>query len=333
MKTRTKTNPNPLPAALLAGRGTAGKTPPTGIQHCKNPLQPAALLAGWSIVRKLKRRERKTPSSRPQAINGIPKGLAPLAPPAQGRPPRRRGVQGQSPGGVPERRSKGRFTVKQILVVEDDLALSRGIVLALSSSEMQLTEAHNLLDAEQLRQEIPFDLILLDCGLPDGSGLGWCAKIRRECNTPVIFLTANDTEYDEVAGLEAGADDYITKPFSLAVLRARVANILRRQDSSARIAVDGFVFDFETLSFTRGGEPLELSKTEQKVLQLLVRSRGSTVPRERLLDRVWGDSDYVDENALSVTIRRLRSKLEENPGAPRYIKTVYGIGYTWAVKP
>ena len=239
----------------------------------------------------------------------------------------------KSPGGIHERRSKGRFTVKQILVVEDDLALSRGIVLALSSSEMQLTEAHNLLDAEQLRQEIPFDLILLDCGLPDGSGLGWCAKIRRECNTPVIFLTANDTEYDEVAGLEAGADDYITKPFSLAVLRARVANILRRQDSSARIAVDGFVFDFETLSFTRGGEPLELSKTEQKVLQLLVRSRGSTVPRERLLDRVWGDSDYVDENALSVTIRRLRSKLEENPGAPRYIKTVYGIGYTWAVKP
>lgn len=223
--------------------------------------------------------------------------------------------------------------MKQILVVEDDLALSRGIVLALSSSEMQLTEAHNLLDAEQLRQETPFDLILLDCGLPDGSGLGWCAKIRRECNTPVIFLTANDTEYDEVAGLEAGADDYITKPFSLAVLRARVANVLRRQDSSARVAVDGFVFDFETLSFTRGGEPLELSKTEQKVLQLLVRSRGSTVPRERLLDRVWGDSDYVDENALSVTIRRLRSKLEENPGAPRYIKTVYGIGYTWAVKP
>lgn len=222
--------------------------------------------------------------------------------------------------------------MKQILVVEDDLTLSRGIVLALGDG-LSLTEAHSLRDAERLRQERAFDLILLDCGLPDGNGLDWCARVRQESTVPIIFLTANDTEYDEVAGLEAGADDYITKPFSLAVLRARVGNVLRRQEGAGRVAVDGFVFDFENLVFTRGSEPVELSRTEQKVLQLLVRSRGSTVPRERLLDRVWGDADYVDENALSVTIRRLRSKLEETPGRPRYIKTVYGIGYTWAVKP
>lgn len=223
--------------------------------------------------------------------------------------------------------------MKQILVVEDDRALSRGIVLALGSGELALTEAHSLRDAERLRQGNAFDLILLDCGLPDGNGLDWCAKVRRESAVPIIFLTANDTEYDEVAGLEAGAEDYITKPFSLAVLRARVGNVLRRQDGASRIVLDGFVFDFENLAFTRDGEPVELSKTEQRVLHLLVRSRGSTVPRERLLDRVWGDAEYVDENALSVTIRRLRSKLEQDPGRPRYIKTVYGIGYTWAVKP
>lgn len=223
--------------------------------------------------------------------------------------------------------------MKQILVVEDDLALSRGIVLALGGGGLALTEAHTLREAERLRQETDFDLILLDCGLPDGSGLDWCAKLRRESAAPVIFLTANDTEYDEVAGLEAGAEDYITKPFSLAVLRARVGAVLRRQEGASRVELDGFVFDFETLTFTRDGAPVELSRTEQKVLQLLVRSRGSTVPRERLLDRVWGDAEYVDENALSVTIRRLRSKLEETPGKPRYIKTVYGVGYTWAVKP
>lgn len=223
--------------------------------------------------------------------------------------------------------------MKQILVVEDDLALSRGIVLALAGDELALTEAHSLRDAERLRQQNHYDLILLDCGLPDGNGLSWYAKLHQESTVPVIFLTANDTEYDEVAGLEAGAEDYITKPFSLAVLRARVGNVLRRQEGSSRVVLDGFVFDFESLIFTRNGKPVELSKTEQKVLQLLVRSRGSTVPRERLLDRVWGNAEYVDENALSVTIRRLRSKLEETPGSPRYIKTVYGIGYTWAVKP
>lgn len=222
--------------------------------------------------------------------------------------------------------------MKQILVVEDDRALSRGIVLALGGGGLALTEAHTLREAERLRQETDFDLILLDCGLPDGSGLDWCARIRLDSAVPVVFLTANDTEYDEVAGLEAGADDYITKPFSLAVLRARVSNVLRRQNTSPRIQIDGFEFDFEQLLFLRDGVPVELSRNEQKVLQVLVRSRGSTVPRERLLDRVWGDAEYVDENALSVTIRRLRSKLEDDPSAPRYIKTVYGIGYTWAVK-
>ena len=222
--------------------------------------------------------------------------------------------------------------MKQILVVEDDLAMSRGIVLALRNEGFSLTEAHNLREAEQLRQENAFDLILLDCNLPDASGLDWCARIRLDSAVPVIFLTANDTEYDEVAGLEAGADDYITKPFSLAVLRARVSNVLRRQNTSPRIQIDGFEFDFEQLLFLRDGVPVELSRNEQKVLQVLVRSRGSTVPRERLLDRVWGDTEYVDENALSVTIRRLRSKLEDDPSAPRYIKTVYGIGYAWAVK-
>lgn len=220
-----------------------------------------------------------------------------------------------------------------ILVVDDEAAIADLVELYLKNEGFAVHKFESAAPALAHVEHAPPDLAILDVMLPGMDGFTLCRTLREKYLFPILMLTARVEDMDKITGLTLGADDYITKPFSLAVLRARVANILRRQDSSARIAVDGFVFDFETLSFTRGGEPLELSKTEQKVLQLLVRSRGSTVPRERLLDRVWGDSDYVDENALSVTIRRLRSKLEENPGAPRYIKTVYGIGYTWAVKP
>lgn len=156
---------------------------------------------------------------------------------------------------------------------------------------------------------------------------------------PVILLTANDMETDIVAGLESGADDYVTKPFSLAVLRARVNAQLRRNPDVCRggaaasggpLALDGFSFDFDRMEFRRDGRLIDLSKTEQKLLRILVENRGRTLPRELLVDRIWTDgAEYVDENALSVTVKRLRGKLEETPSKPRYLKTVYGIGYTW----
>ena len=146
--------------------------------------------------------------------------------------------------------------------------------------------------------------------------------------TPAILLTANDLELDEVAGLEAGADDYITKPFSLAVLRARVNAQLRRAApvQPERLELDGFTFDFTRLEFARDGAPIDLSRTEQRLLRLLVENRGRTLPRELLLERVWDGGEFVDENALSVAVGRLRAKLG---GA--LIKTVYGVGYTWEV--
>ena len=137
-----------------------------------------------------------------------------------------------------------------------------------------------------------------------------------------------------MAGLELGADDYITKPFSLAVLRARVNTQLRRTAApqAERVQLDGFTFDFGRMEFSRNGVPVELSKTEQKLLRLLVEHRGQTLTRAALVDRIWTDgAEYVDENALSVTVKRLRDKLEDMPSKPRYIKTVYGLGYTWAV--
>ena len=225
--------------------------------------------------------------------------------------------------------------MKDLLIVEDDRALGEGIRLALQAPELRLQLCHTLAEAGALAARQPFDLLILDINLPDGNGLDFLRALRQEHAVPVILLTANDLETDIVAGLELGADDYITKPFSLAVLRARVHAQLRRGTpaQTERVEIDRFSFDFGRMEFQRDGQPVELSKTEQKLLRLLVENRGRTLTRAQLVDRIWTDgAAYVDENALSVTVKRLRDKLEEVPSKPRYLKTVYGIGYTWAVK-
>lgn len=224
--------------------------------------------------------------------------------------------------------------MKRILLVEDDAALNRGVCLALQSGELALASCADLATARDKLAQEAFDLLILDINLPDGSGLDLLRALRREQTTPVILLTANDMETDVVAGLELGADDYITKPFSLAILRARVNAQLRRgAGKGGPIRVDQFSFDFARMEFTRDGVPVELSKTEQKLLRLLVENRGATLSRETLVDRIWTDgAAFVVENALSVTVKRLRDKLEADPAHPAYIKTVYGLGYTWVVK-
>lgn len=222
----------------------------------------------------------------------------------------------------------------KILIVEDDRALNNGIALSLRSAETEIVQAHDIREARGLFDQA-VSLILLDVGLPDGNGLDFCREVRRAkgagSQVAIIFLTANDMEFDIVAGLDAGADDYITKPFSLAVLRARNDAVLRRHresgDSteSSVFEQDGFLFDFDRMCFYVDGETVSLSRTEQRLLKLFVCNQGITLTRERLLEWVWPDgAEYVEENALSVTVRRLRQKL---PGAP--IRTVYGIGYVW----
>lgn len=225
--------------------------------------------------------------------------------------------------------------MKNILLVEDDRALSDGVRLALQSADTVITQCFNLADAREQYEKSHFDLLVLDVNLPDGNGLDFLKELRQRFDTPVILLTANDMETDVVVGLELGADDYITKPFSLAVLRARINAQLRRAKGAAasKVVVDEFTFDFEQMEFAKRGETIELSKTEQKLLRFLVNNRGQTLSRADLVDRIWTDgAEYVDENALSVTVKRLRDKLEDTPAKPKYIKTVYGLGYTWAVK-
>lgn len=226
--------------------------------------------------------------------------------------------------------------MERIFILEDDTTLSRGIGLALGGSGRTVTLADSIAQARQVMAHTQFDLLILDINLPDGSGLDLLRTLRSQGNdTPVILLTANDLEMDEVTGLEAGADDYITKPFSLAVLRARVQAQLRRGSvqPSSQMEMGPFLFDFERMNFRRNGLAVELSKTEQKLLRVLVENRGHAVPRATLVDRVWTDgAEFVEENALSVTVKRLRAKLEKDSAKPEYLKTVYGIGYTWAVK-
>ena len=225
--------------------------------------------------------------------------------------------------------------MQKILLLEDDALLGNGIRLALQGPQVQIQLCRTLAQAQDTIAQGSFDLLILDINLPDGSGLQLLEQVRKRSDVPVILLTANDMEMDVVTGLESGADDYITKPFSLAILRARVNAQLRRGTSpkTSCIEIDGFRFDFDRMEFRRDGQIIELSKTEQKLLRILIENRGQTLPRATLVDRVWTDgAEYVDENALSVTVKRLRGKLEDNPSGPKYLKTVYGIGYTWAVK-
>jgi len=223
-----------------------------------------------------------------------------------------------------------------ILLVEDDVPLSNGIVLTLQENERQFTQCFDISSAKLKFGRQQFDLIILDINLPDGSGLDFCRWIRLSSAVPILFLTANDTELDVVSGLDIGGDDYLTKPFSLAVLRARVAALLRRSSTSSNqtsIRTDRFLFDFERMIYEKDNIAVDLSKTEQKLLSLLVQNKGHTLTREKLSQWIWPDgTEYVDENALSVAVRRLRAKLEDDPSNPKYIKTVYGLGYTWAVE-
>ena len=224
----------------------------------------------------------------------------------------------------------------RILLIDDEDDILEFIRYNLTKAGYEVYTARN--GAEGLQQAAAHrpHLILLDMMMPVMDGIETCRALRRDPalkETMVVFLSALGEEEQQLAGFGAGADDYITKPFSLAILRARVNAQLRRRVKFSCVELDGFRFDFERMAFWKNGEPIELSKTEQKLLRLLVENRGQTVSRGVLIDRIWTDgADFVDENALSVTVKRLRVKLEDDPSSPQYLKTVYGLGYTWAVK-
>lgn len=222
--------------------------------------------------------------------------------------------------------------MQYILVLEDDKDLAQGIELSLEDENYRFIICYSIAQAKMEMSRRNMDLYILDVNLPDGNGLDVCKEIRKTCKTPIMLLTAKDMELDIVTGLEMGGDDYITKPFSLMVLRARVRSLLRRStyDHNQYYKQGGFEFHFDTMEFYKHGVSIDLSKTEQRLLYLFVFHEALILTRERLLEWIWPEgSEYVEDNALSVCIRRLRDKLEDCPSKPTHIITMYGKGYLW----
>jgi DNA-binding response OmpR family regulator len=222
--------------------------------------------------------------------------------------------------------------MKCILIIEDDDNLSRGIAFSFEKDGYHAISANTIAQARRLFAQHPVDLIILDIGLPDGDGVTFCTEIRQASRVPIIMLTARDLETDEVSGLLAGADDYITKPFSLAILRARAQALLRRSapDAQCFLAFGNYRLDQDKCKLFRENEEIPISTTEFRLLIYLMTNAGQVLSKEQILAALWDNGgSFVDENTLHVNISRLRSKIEDDPKKPKTIKTVHGIGYVW----
>lgn len=224
-----------------------------------------------------------------------------------------------------------------LLLVEDDDSLVEGLAYALRKNGFALTTAGTVQQARQLLHRQSFDLLLLDITLPDGSGLEICQLLRAQGNpVPILFLTALEEESSIIRGLDCGGDDYLTKPFRLGELYARIGALLRRctmqrQAEPPQLLCSGpLTIDLLGSKAFLQGQPLELTSMEYRLLCLLVQNKGRILTRTVLLDRLWdGKGSFVDDNTLSVHIRRLREKIERDPSQPCYLCTVRGFGYQW----
>lgn len=222
----------------------------------------------------------------------------------------------------------------RLLLLEDDQSLIDGLVYALTKEGFALDVAMTVREARAQLAVQAYDLLLLDQTLPDGSGLALCEEVRAGGNAvPIIFLTAMDEEIQVIRALDAGGDDYITKPFKLGELCSRIRAQLRRSGmlrQQEQEPISEGTVRIEGGRAYRAGEPLELTATELRLLACFLRNRGQVLTREQLLAALWDeDANFVDDNTLSVYIRRLREKVERDPSAPQHLRTVRGLGYEW----
>lgn len=217
--------------------------------------------------------------------------------------------------------------MKTILLLEDNRNLNNGITLKLKKEGYQVFSAYGVEAARKLFCENRIDLIISDIMLEDGSGLEFCAEVRKSSDVYIIFLTAMDTEIDMVTAYDIGADDYVTKPFSLMVLVSKVHAVMRRVEGTEKTAIrsGNIMLTYSEMKAYREGQPLNLSKKEYQLLLYLMENAKQIVSKEQILEHIWDvDGQFVDENTVPVNISRLRSKVGSD-----YIQTVRGIGYIW----
>lgn len=227
--------------------------------------------------------------------------------------------------------------MKRFLLVEDDLSLINGLTFAIKKQGYETDVARTTLEADNLWVNGKYDLVILDVSLPDGSGFELCKKIRQTSKIPIMFLTAADEETDIIMGLDIGGDDYMTKPFKLAVFLSRINALLRRSNNlnSAVTELTSSNIDVQLLrgEVYKDGQLLDLTASEYKLLCLFMENPEVVLSQEQILDRLWDcNENYIDSNSLTVYISRLRTKIEDNPGEPQKIVTVRRMGYKWNTK-
>lgn len=225
----------------------------------------------------------------------------------------------------------------RLFLLEDDEGLIDGLCYALKKEGFQIHAARTVSEAKAALADLgQYDLLLLDVALPDGTGFQICQQVRRQgSSVPILFLTASDEEFNVIRGLDCGGDDYVTKPFRLGELCSRIRALLRRagaknQGQDNRLESGDVSIDLLGCRAFLKGRPLELTAAEYRLLCLLVRNAGQVVARGRILNELWDETgNFVDDNTLSVYVRRLREKVEETPSLPRRLITVRGFGYQW----
>ena len=224
--------------------------------------------------------------------------------------------------------------MRRILLIEDDKDLNKGLVYDLEQNGFQVYPAFTLSEGRELLKDRGVDLILLDGSLPDGDGFAFCREVKRQRDIPVVFLTARDMEQDEMQGFDCGADDYITKPFNILEVKARIKAIIRRtgkkkdQKEDGKLVVKGDMkIDCESRRVVIGDREINLTAKEFDLLELLATHPNKVYSRENLLNLVWGYEYPGDVCTVDVHIRRLREKIEAQPSDPKYVYTKWGVGY------
>lgn len=224
--------------------------------------------------------------------------------------------------------------MKRLFLLEDDLSLINGLSFAVKKQGYEIVIARTTLEADTLWADGKYDLVILDVSLPDGSGFDFCKKIRQTSKVPIMFLTAADEETDIIMGLDIGGDDYITKPFKLAVFLSRINALLRRSENFSTAVTElhsgGIRIQLLKGEVYKREELVELTASEYKLLCLFMENPDQILSPEKILGRLWDCSEnYIDNNSLTVYIRRLRTKIEDDQGQPKRIVTVRGMGYKW----